>query len=111
MNKTINTFINYFLIGLICLHIILFFIPLKIEAGNLKIAESISDGPNFVISPGGTLVGWGVNDYRLVGNGKQRAADGLAFGGHRAPRGEPRLYRAGLRRGRRRAVSCAGWRG
>lgn len=70
MNKTINTFINYFLIGLICLYIILFFIPLKIEAGNLKIAESISDGPNFVISPGGTLVGWGVNDYRLVGNGK-----------------------------------------
>ena len=70
MNKRINTYINYFLIGLICIHIILFFIPLKIEPGNLAIAQSIVGGPNFVVSPGGTLVGWGVNEYRLVGNGK-----------------------------------------
>jgi hypothetical protein len=70
LKKRFNAWSNYFLIGIACLHITLFFIPLKIDPGELKMVESNGKGETyFVISPNGTLVGWGGNDYRLVANG------------------------------------------
>lgn len=70
MEKRFNTWANYLLIGIVCLHIILFFISLKVERGELKIVESNGKGETyFVVSPNGTLVGWGWNDYHLVANG------------------------------------------
>lgn len=71
MKKKFNTWTNYFLIGIACLHVILFFIPIDIKPGEFKMMAVTSGkrDTNFVISPSGTLVGWGFNDYRLVANG------------------------------------------
>ncbi len=70
MEKRFNAWTNYLLTGIACLHIILFFIPIKIEPEKFSKVESSGRGETyFVISPNGTLVGWGGNDYRLVANG------------------------------------------
>lgn len=70
MKKRFNTWANYLLFGIVCLYIIMFFLPLRVEPSQLKTVESNGKGETyFVISPNGTLVGWGWNDYDLVANG------------------------------------------
>lgn len=70
MKKRFNVLTNYLLIGIACLHIILYLTPLNVEPRELKTVESNGKGETyFVVSPNGTLVGWGWNDYHLIANG------------------------------------------
>lgn len=70
MEKRVKIWTNYLLIGILCLHILLFLIPVNIEAaGTAKVANNGGGESYFVISPNGTLVGWGQNEARLVGTG------------------------------------------
>jgi len=65
LERKIKRDINCLLIVIVFLHIILDFMPLRIEPSELKRIASNGE-THFVVSPFGTLVGWGNNEYNLV---------------------------------------------
>ena len=67
MQRHFKRLIGGFLIGLICLQILLTVLPAPIAEGQ-KIGPIVTNGEvYYAVTPGGTLVNWGISDFPLIG--------------------------------------------